>query len=144
MGAMTRLYEERNLGIVDEDTFDLEKEYEIYCNESKFMDKVWWTKEKVLNNIKHSGDKKLISTANRASAAKIGTARAASKMDGTVMATYKKPGRKELVDSYDNYKKKRYIEYKYDRKLKNAEKDRAANKPADSKAPAPTLRPAYA
>ena len=149
MGAMTRLYEERNMGIVEEDTFDLEREYETYYNEAKFMHRVQHVIGKFINNSKYD-DPKERELANRALAARIGTQQAADKEAEVVMDTYKKydkASKAKLINSHDNYVTKKHIENKYNYKLKRAEKDKAAQQPAaDNKArqPKPTFRPAYA
>jgi len=146
MGAMTDWYKEYQMGIVDEDTFDLDKEYEIYYNNeaNSIIDRAKFAANAALNNIRFNGNKKLISTANRLKAAEIGTEKAANKLSNTVMSTYGKPDRKELVDSYDNYKTKKQIESKYRHKLKRAEDDISEQQPsADNRSKQPVFRPAY-
>lgn len=149
MGAMTRLYEERNMGIVEEDTFDLEKEYETYYDESTLADRIKFGIEVAKNNFKYRGDKKLVGAANKVSAAEIGTLRSANNMSKVVDDTYGKFDKgsiNKLMDANDEYGKSKRRENKYKHKLKLAEKDKAAQQPAaDNKArqPKPTFRPAY-
>ena len=145
------MYDDYDIDLFDEDnTFDLEREYNAYYNEASLWDRAAYAKNVVANKIKYRGDKKLEGLANRAAAAKIGTQQAAEKADRTVMDTYKKydkASKAKLIDSHDNYVTKKHIENKYNHKLKRAIKDRAAQQPAadnKSKQTKPTFRPAYA
>ena len=150
MGAMSDWYDKYNMGIVDEDTFDLEREYDEYYNEASLWDRAQYAKLVLGNKIKYRGDKKLESLANRAGAARLDTQQAADKEAEVVMDTYKKydkASKAKLINSHDNYVTKKHIENKYNYKLKRAEKDKAAQQPAaDNKArqPKPAFRPAYA
>ena len=144
------MYDDFDIDLFDEDnTFDLEREYDIYYNEASLWDKADYAINVAENKIKYRGNKKLERLANRAAAARIGTRKAAEKEAEVVMDTYKKydkASKAKLIDSHDNYVTKKHIENKYNHKLKRAIKDKAAQQPAadnKSKQPKPVFRPAY-
>lgn len=150
MGAMTDLYEKHKMGIIEEDSFDLDREYEMYYNEATAGERFDFLIEKLKNNVKYRGNKKLVGAANKLSVARIGTQRAANNMSKVVDDTYGKFDKgsvNKLMDANDEYGKSKRRENKYKHKLKLAEKDRVAQQPAaDNKArqPKPTFRPVYA
>ena len=71
MGAMTDWYKKYQMGIVDEDTFDLEEEYNMYINEEHPIARIAYSGKKALNALTIRDPKKR-EIANRADAAKIG------------------------------------------------------------------------
>ena len=139
-------YNQAELDFINESNnyFDLEREY----NEATMMERIRFGIERLRNKYKYN-DPKLKGLANKVAAAKIGTQRAANKMDDVVMDTYKKYDKKskdKLMDANDDYGKSKRRENKYIHKLKLAEKDKA-NRPAvddKSKSKQPVFRPAFA
>ena len=72
MGAMTDWYKKRNLGIVEEDSFDLEKEYETYFNEEHPIARIAAAAFRAKNAIQYINDPEGKRLANRHTDSKIG------------------------------------------------------------------------
>jgi hypothetical protein len=135
--------------VFEEDSpYDLEAEMDAY-DEASTLERIKFGIERFKNERKYR-DPKLRGLANKVAAAKIGTQRAADNMDKVVMDTYGKYSRADkdkLMDAHTGYTEKKRTEGRYIHKLKLAEKERAANKPAaDNKSTSrkPVFRPAFA
>ena len=139
--AIDEIFEEDN-------TFDLEDEYDYYYNEASKWERVQFAIENLKNKFKYK-DPKLRGLANKVAAAKIGTQRAANNMDKVVMDTYGKHGKSvkdKLMDAHFGYKDKKRTENRYVHKLNLAEKERANRPATDNKSTSrqPAFRPAFA
>ncbi len=72
MGAMADWYKKYQMGIVDEDTFDLEEEYETYFNEEHPIARIAATAFRAKNAIQYINDPEGKRLANRHTDSKIG------------------------------------------------------------------------